>query len=123
MPVATVCVVVLIAVISTKGGELSNKYCPVTTSELAEEQFFVDYQDRQIYFCCNKCKKEFLNNPEAYLANLESAEADSSQSVSSHDHDVGAYEHGERLEKVAVAGGWRIGYRRGGRHEGLRLLT
>ena len=66
---ATVCLAFLFAVMPTKGGDLSNQYCPVTTSELAEEQFSVDYQGRQIYFCCNKCKKDFLSNPETYLWN------------------------------------------------------
>ena len=61
-----------------------NKYCPVTTTELAEEQFFVDYNGQRIYFCCNKCKKDFLADPEAYLANLSYDEA----STSEQDHNT-----------------------------------
>ena len=101
---AVTCLMLLFAVLSAKAGELSNKYCPVTTTELAEEQFFVDYQDQRIYFCCSKCKKEFLSNPEAYLANLGLAEADSSQAASFHDHGEVAHEHGENVERAAVEG-------------------
>ncbi len=55
-------------------GNVMNKYCPVTTTELAEEQFFVDYNGQRIYFCCNKCKKDFLADPDAYLANVSYTE-------------------------------------------------
>lgn len=100
MSVAAACVVVLIAVISAQGEELSNKYCPVTTSELAEEQFFFDYQDRRIYFCCDKCKKDFLGDPESYLANLESGDAVSKQEP--HDHHEGEHEHGEDASEATT---------------------
>lgn len=86
MPFATAAAVVLLTAMSANGQDLPNEYCPVTTSELAEEQFSVDYQGQQIYFCCNKCKKEFLGNPEAYFANLEVPGTDSSENASSHDH-------------------------------------
>jgi len=101
---AVTCLVFLLAGLSATAGELSNEYCPVTTSELAEEQFFVDYQDQRIYFCCNKCKKDFLSNPEAYLANLESPNTVSDQSESAHHHDQGTHEHGENVEKAALEG-------------------
>lgn len=104
MMIATACLVLLFAVAPAQGGDLTNKYCPVITNELAAEQFFVDYQDQRIYFCCNGCKKDFLNNPEAYLANLDSAVADLDESISSHDHDEGAHKHRENIEKVAVEG-------------------
>ncbi len=64
---------------------LSNQYCPVTTNELADENIFIDYQGRRVYFCCSKCRKDFLKNPEAYLANLpEKSEGAHSQSVAEH---------------------------------------
>jgi uncharacterized membrane protein/YHS domain-containing protein len=93
----------LLAVISVNGGELTNKYCPVTTSELAEEQFSVDYQGQTIYFCCSGCKKDFLNNPETYLANLESTAPDSHQPESSHDHEEGAHAHNDNATEATAA--------------------
>ncbi|MDF1545859.1 MAG: YHS domain-containing protein [bacterium] len=95
--------ILLLVVNVVKAEELSNKYCPVTTSELAEEQFSVDYQGQTIYFCCNKCKKDFLNNPETYTANLESGVADSDQEVSSIDHEDGAHDHEENGKETDLA--------------------
>ncbi len=100
VPVAVICFALLFGGLSAMAGEPSNKYCPVTTSELAEEQFFVDYQDQRIYFCCNKCKKDFLSEPEVYLANLEFPVSDSDSSESSHDH--GTHDHGENSGEVTV---------------------
>ncbi len=67
---AAVYAVLLLSATSAYADATVNKYCPVTTSELAEEQFFVDYEGRRIYFCCNNCKRDFLADPEQYLANL-----------------------------------------------------
>lgn len=50
----------------------ANEYCPVTTSEKADPNIFVDYNGQRIHFCCNKCKRDFLEDPDRYLANLES---------------------------------------------------
>lgn len=93
---------ILLAVMSVDSGELTNKYCPVTTSELAEEQFSIDYQGRTIYFCCNKCKKDFLSNPEMYLANLDSPVSDSDQPELSHDHGEEAHDHGKDVAEAAA---------------------
>ncbi|MEK7271184.1 MAG: DUF2231 domain-containing protein [Planctomycetota bacterium] len=49
---------------------LPNPMCPVLTDQKANPAFFVDYQGRRIYFCCGKCRGDFLRNPSAYLANL-----------------------------------------------------
>lgn len=50
--------------------KVTNKYCPVTTNELAEVKFSTEYNGDTIYFCCNDCKRDFLKNPETYLKNL-----------------------------------------------------
>ena len=93
---------IMLSAVPVTAGELSNIYCPVTTSELAEEQFSLDYQGQTIYFCCNKCKKDFLSNPELYLANLEAPIENSDHSETSHDHDDGAHEHGENAAEVST---------------------
>ena len=55
---------------SADGVASTNTYCPVTTDEKVDQNFWLDYQGRRIYFCCRKCKAEFASNPEPYLANL-----------------------------------------------------
>jgi len=78
-----------------------NKYCPVTTTELAEEQFSVDYNGQRIYFCCNKCKKDFLANSEVYLANVKYESEDQpagtkpSDEATEHHDNSGNHEHNE----------------------------
>lgn len=104
-----VSMVVLITIVPARSEGLANKYCPVTTSELAEEQFFVDYQGQLIYFCCNNCKRDFLGSPETYLANPVTSGADSLTSGSSHDQGDGnahnhARDHGESSTAVSILG-------------------
>lgn len=106
---ATVSMVVLIAIVPAKSEDLSNKYCPVTTSELAEKQFFIDYQGQRIYFCCNNCKRDFLVSPETYLANPVTSGADSSTSGSfPHQGDGNAHnhatDHGESSTAASILG-------------------
>lgn len=85
-------IAVILSILVLSGSVLmaqdKNTYCPVTTSELAEEQFFTDYEGRRVFFCCNNCKKDFLSNPETYLVNLIGT-AGTSQSGSSPQGDDG----------------------------------
>ncbi len=90
----------LLSVSSAKASELTNQYCPVTTNELAEKQFFLDYQDRRIYFCCNNCKKDFLKDPDAYLANLDSQMPDTIEQQSLENHESSPHEHDEKVAGV-----------------------
>ena len=48
----------------------ANEYCPVLTDQKVDSTIFVDYQGSRVYFCCTKCRRDFLANPGAYLANL-----------------------------------------------------
>lgn len=107
--IVAVSAIVLIAMAPANSEDLSNKYCPVTTSELAEKQFFVDYKGKRIYFCCNKCKRYFLVGPDCYLSNLVTSGADSLTSGSSHDQGDGnahnhARDHGESSTAVSILG-------------------
>lgn len=84
---------VLLAGISLSLGSMvharMNEYCPVTTTEKADPNIFVDYQGKRIHFCCNKCKRDFLADPEAYLANLQAGESGpTSDSSAHHDEDA-----------------------------------
>ena len=47
-----------------------NMMCPVMIGEKAKDKFFIDYQDRRIYFCCRNCIKSFKRDPKRYLKNL-----------------------------------------------------
>jgi len=77
---------------------VTNKYCPVTTNELAEEKFSTEYNGDTIYFCCNDCKRDFLKNPEAYLANLnrnninDSIEQTDTIDSGDHQHSIDSIE-------------------------------
>lgn len=47
-----------------------NAYCPVTTDEEVDPNFFTVYQGRKVYLCCKKCRTKFEADPEAYVSNL-----------------------------------------------------
>ncbi|SYZ72341.1 conserved membrane hypothetical protein [Candidatus Zixiibacteriota bacterium] len=50
--------------------DVTNSQCPVLTDETVDPSIYTDYQGKRIYFCCNKCRREFLENPQKYLARL-----------------------------------------------------
>lgn len=82
--------------ISSRSGETTNQYCPVTTTELVDENIFVDYQGQRIYFCCKGCRKDFLADPERYLVNLSKSQKDTSHdavSTSSAVHESHEHTH------------------------------
>jgi uncharacterized membrane protein len=51
-------------------GTVTNQTCPVLTDEAIDPDIWVEYQGERVYFCCNKCKRKFEQQPQAYLANL-----------------------------------------------------
>ena len=50
--------------------DAGNKLCPVMGEPVSGKDFAV-YQGKRYGFCCSKCKKEFLKNPEKYLGAKE----------------------------------------------------
>ncbi|MCB2229914.1 DUF2231 domain-containing protein [bacterium] len=62
----------------------TNEYCPVTTSEKADPNIYLDYEDKRIHFCCNKCKRDFIADPDAYLANLKDVDAEPTSDKLAH---------------------------------------
>lgn len=56
------------------GGEhrqvVGNTQCPVMPEEAVDPAIYTDYEGRRVYFCCAKCRRQFLENPEPYLDNL-----------------------------------------------------
>jgi uncharacterized membrane protein/YHS domain-containing protein len=50
--------------------EVRNPMCPVLTDEATDPDVWVKYQGRKVWFCCQKCKRKFLADPQPYLAAL-----------------------------------------------------
>jgi len=61
----------IISAVNAVAQTQTNEFCPVTTSEKADPNIYLDYEGNRIHFCCNKCKRDFISDPDAYLANLE----------------------------------------------------
>lgn len=78
-PVARLAILLLLSVVASMlpsgvARAQSNEYCPVTTSETADPNIYLDYEGQRIHFCCNKCKRDFIADPDAYLADLKGVE-------------------------------------------------
>ena len=50
--------------------EQFNTMCPVLTDEPIDPTQYVEYEGHRIYMCCRRCARDFLKEPELYLANL-----------------------------------------------------
>jgi uncharacterized membrane protein len=48
----------------------ANAKCPVLTDEDVDRDVWVEHQGKKVYFCCQKCRMQFLANPAPYLKNL-----------------------------------------------------
>lgn len=47
-----------------------NAMCPVITDEPIDPEIYSEYQERRVYFCCQKCKRQFDRDPEPFMVNL-----------------------------------------------------
>ena len=72
---------------------LANAMCPVTPSEKVDPVIFTEYEGQRVYFCCQRCRRQFEASPEKYVANLTPS------AVDAHDHTHG--EHGTGHSEVA----------------------
>jgi len=81
----------------------ANAMCPVLTDEPVDPSIFADYEGRRIYFCCQRCRKQFLEDPAAYLANLPAVGADAvpATRVSGRTVDPTSLTTGQRLWRFA----------------------
>lgn len=73
-----------------------NELCPVTPEEWAEPTISATYEGVEVFFCCKRCRKQFLEDPGKYLQNLprfqeRAPHEDSSEPPQAHDH---AHDHG-----------------------------
>lgn len=46
--------------------------CPVSGEKLEADANYKDFEGRRIYFCCKKCEKSFLSDPQKYLKKMDS---------------------------------------------------
>jgi len=44
--------------------------CPVLAGRLASSDITTMFRGKEVRFCCNECKQEFIDNPEIYLSEL-----------------------------------------------------
>lgn len=44
--------------------------CPVMGGVI-DKNVYVDYQGKRVYFCCESCKEQFMQEPEKYMEKLE----------------------------------------------------
>lgn len=72
---------------------ITNPICPVLADEAVDPDIWIEYGGKRVYFCCNKCKRRFEQEPQAYLANLPqfTVSTEAIQNASGHE-DV----HAER---------------------------
>lgn len=70
----------------------TNTMCPVMPDEEVDPEISVEYEGQRVYFCCNRCRKQFLEAPAEYLGNLpQFAALAFGESEHEHDHkDTGA---------------------------------
>ncbi len=62
--------------------------CPVMGDKI-DKKYYVDYEGKRVYFCCDSCPKSFEADPEKYMKKLADAGTileDAPEDHSSHDH-------------------------------------
>ena len=53
--------------------DVGNKICPIMGGKV-DGKTFVVYKGKRYGFCCPGCEKEFLKNPEKYIAKIKATE-------------------------------------------------
>ncbi|MEK0288882.1 YHS domain-containing protein [Caldifermentibacillus hisashii] len=56
------------------------------TVEVNESPFQLNYKGKDYYFCAASCLKEFKENPEKYLSNIDNENQEESNSECCHNH-------------------------------------
>ncbi|MCC6906641.1 MAG: hypothetical protein IT430_01755 [Phycisphaerales bacterium] len=72
-----------------------NAMCPVITDEPIDPEIYSEYQGRRVYFCCQKCKRQFDRGPEPFMVNLAALDVDVNHEPLS-DSPVGSTEQPEQ---------------------------
>jgi len=69
-PILILTALMTLTVGNTSWSTLANTRCPVTTDEASDPSIFTLYHDQRVQFCCQRCKKSFLESPQSYRENL-----------------------------------------------------
>jgi hypothetical protein len=56
--------------VQTQTDEIVQTTCPVMVGNPIDQNVFVMYQGKKVYFCCPECKAKFQADPEKYLDKL-----------------------------------------------------
>jgi uncharacterized membrane protein/YHS domain-containing protein len=64
-----------------------NPKCPVLTDEDSDPEIHTDYQGKRVWFCCPKCRRDFLADPQKYVANLPQFAAPEPKEAHAHEHE------------------------------------
>ncbi len=51
-----------------------NEYCPVSGDKVTDQGGVVEYEGKSYKLCCPMCAKEFLKDPEKYIAKMKAQE-------------------------------------------------
>ncbi len=94
-----VAVILVCSASSSPRGEITNKLCPVIEGEPVDPNIFVEYEGKRVYLCCMTCRKKFVADPTAYLANLpqfsDAESQDTEHEGEGHSYEAVAEEQGE----------------------------
>jgi len=83
--------------------EVSNAKCPVLPDEAVDPEIHVEYGERTVYLCCQKCVKMFQADPAAYAAKLGLPVGLGHEQDDSHAQGAEAHEHEQHSDTAAVS--------------------
>ena len=69
----------ILALFLSAAHQEQNEFCPVMTDEKTDSSSFVEYEGRKIFFCCKKCPKTFMKNPQRYLQNIQKGKVEQTE--------------------------------------------
>jgi YHS domain-containing protein len=69
------------------------KTCPVSGETLEDRTVYSNFEGRRIYFCCQKCRDKFDNDPQEYLKKMDAPTKGDKPATESHDGDHGKDGH------------------------------
>lgn len=90
--VAIVGVFVSVHVLADDSGKTKNLYCPVMPEETVDPTIFIRHHGEDVYFCCQRCKKMFIENPAKYVTKLAQVVKVENEN---HAHEHEADQHSE----------------------------
>jgi uncharacterized membrane protein/YHS domain-containing protein len=63
-----------VAFAETDPRPVGNLTCPVMVGEPVDSTIWLEHEGRRVYFCCNRCVRQFRRDPLSYMANLAASE-------------------------------------------------